>query len=196
MEFDWNTATSVAVGLGLAAACGFRVFVPLLGIGLAARAGILPLSEGFAWMGSTPAIVAFAVATLLEVAAYFIPLVDNTLDAVATPAAVVAGILAMASTVAEPDPMLAWAVAIIAGGGAAGLVQGTTALGRAASTVTTAGTGNFVVSGLELIGSVLMTLLSFVLPIFVAMAVIIFMFAAIAGLIRRLFRSRPAREAR
>ncbi len=89
-------ALTVLVGVGLAAACGFRVFVPLLGISLAAQTGHLELASGFGWIGSPVAAAAFGVATLLEVGAYLVPWVDNALDALASPAAVVAGTIAMA----------------------------------------------------------------------------------------------------
>ncbi|PYQ56518.1 MAG: DUF4126 domain-containing protein, partial [Acidobacteria bacterium] len=79
-----ETVLSILIGLGLAAACGFRVFVPLLIMSLASRAGVghLALGPGFAWIGSTPALLSFAVATVLEIAGYYIPWVDNLLDTV------------------------------------------------------------------------------------------------------------------
>ena len=107
-----DTLLSVLIGVGLAAACGFRVFVPLLVMSLASRAevGHLSLGPGFAWIGSTPALVAFSVATLLEIAGYYIPWVDNLLDTVATPTAIVAGILVTASAVTDMSPFLRWSL--------------------------------------------------------------------------------------
>jgi len=81
---------SLAIGIGLSAACGFRVFVPFLVMSIAAQAGYLQLANGWEWIGSTPAIIAFAVAAILEIVAYYVPWLDNLLDTVATPAAVVA----------------------------------------------------------------------------------------------------------
>ncbi|MBP89927.1 MAG: hypothetical protein CMJ64_25005, partial [Planctomycetaceae bacterium] len=43
------TIASVALAVGLAASCGFRVFVPMVVIGVASRAELLTLSDGFAW---------------------------------------------------------------------------------------------------------------------------------------------------
>ena len=83
---------SVCMGLGLSAACGLRVFLPLLVMNLAARAGWLGLSPGFEWIGETPALIAFGVATAVEIAAYYVPWLDNLLDVVSSPAAVVAGV--------------------------------------------------------------------------------------------------------
>jgi hypothetical protein len=41
---------AVAIGIGLSASCGFRVFVPLFIAGVAAKMGIFPLQEGFQWL--------------------------------------------------------------------------------------------------------------------------------------------------
>ena len=156
---------SLALGIGLSAACGFRVFVPLLVISAAARGGFLTLAPGFEWMGSYPALLAFAVATVVEILAYYVPWVDNALDGVATPAAVVAGAVITASMVTGVDPWLQWTLAVIAGGGAAGIVQaGTTGL-RGPSTLTTGGLDNFFVSTLEWIGAFTTSLLAVLFPV-------------------------------
>src|SRR6266404_3033095 len=103
-----ETLLSICVGVGLSAACGFRVFVPLLVMSIAAASGHLTLAHGFEWIGSNPALVAFSVATVVEIAAYYIPWVDNLLDAIATPAAVIAGTLVTASMVTGTSPFLKW----------------------------------------------------------------------------------------
>src|SRR6266571_8977967 len=121
-----ETLLSICVGIGLSAACGFRVFVPLLVMSIAALSGHLTLAHGFEWIGTYPAVVAFAVATCLEIAGYYIPWVDHLLDTVATPVAIIAGTLVSASMVTDLSPFLKWTLAIIAGGGAAGMVQATT----------------------------------------------------------------------
>src|SRR5690606_19438615 len=118
-----ETALSIALGLGLAAAAGLRVFVPVFGAGLAAHFGILPLSPGFSWVGTMPALVAFGTATALEVGAYYIPWLDHLLDVVATPAAVVAGIAASAAVITDLPPMVRWIIALVGGGSAAGIMQ-------------------------------------------------------------------------
>src|SRR6266404_6194452 len=125
-----ETVLSVCLGIGLSAACGFRVFVPLLVMSIAALSGHLTLAHGFEWIESYPALVAFSVATCLEVAGYYIPWVDHLLDTIATPAAIVAGTIITASMVTDMSPFLRWTLAAIAGGGAAGVVQGTTVLTR------------------------------------------------------------------
>ncbi len=169
-----NTGTllSVLVGIGLSAACGFRVFVPPLVMSIAAISGHLTLGSGFEWIGTYPALVAFAVATVLEVIGYYIPWVDHLLDLIASPAAVVAGIIVAASTVTGMSPFLRWSLAIIAGGGVAGTVQALTGLTRVASTATTAGRGNPLVAPAEAMGSVAISVLAIVIPAVAAAAVV------------------------
>ena len=125
---DLDLALSIALGVGLAAATGFRVFLPMLVVSVAAYTGHLPLSENFAWLGTPGALLMLGVAALVEILAYYIPGVDNLLDVLATPAAVVAGTLVSAAVITDLPPMLKWTTAIIAGGGVAGLTQGVTAL--------------------------------------------------------------------
>lgn len=163
MNFD--TLLSLCLGLGLSAACGFRVFVPLLVVNLAARAGWVDLSGELAWMGDTGALWTFGVATVLEIGAYYVPWLDNFLDTVATPAAVVSGAVVTASVVTDVDPALKWMLAVIAGGGVAGVVQTATVGGRVLSSITTAGFGNPVVATLELFSSFLLSVVSILAPL-------------------------------
>ena len=110
----WEIILAVGVGVSLSAACGFRIFVPMLAISIAARSGHLTLAGGFEWIGSWPAIVTFSVATALEIAAYYIPWLDNLLDTIATPAAAVAGIIVTAACVDGMSPLLKWSLAVVA----------------------------------------------------------------------------------
>jgi hypothetical protein len=171
-----DTVLSVLIGLGLAAACGFRVFVPLLIMSLASRAGVghLELGGNFAWIGSTPALITFSVATLLEIAGYYIPWVDNLLDTVATPTAVVAGILVTASA--------------MGGGGTTAVFQGITSVARHVSSFTTGGLGNPVLATAEAGGSALLSVLAITLPI---LAFLIVLGLLYFGVKKLLFR-RPA----
>lgn len=182
---------SILAALGLAAACGFRVFVPLFLVSLAARAGQIGLSEGFAWVGSTPALVCFGTATVLEVLAYYVPVVDNFLDGVATPAAVVAGVVVSAAVMTDIEPWLKWSLATVAGGGLAAAVQIPTVALRGLSTGTTAGLGNSVVSSGEAVAAGMFSGFAIFLPLLVPLAVL--------GLVvlawRRLRRSEPAAAA-
>jgi hypothetical protein len=158
-------ALSICLGLGLAAACGFRVFVPLLGVSTAALSGHLNLAEGFDWIGTWPALACFLTATILEIAAYYIPWLDNLLDSVATPAAIVAGTVVTASVVTDMSPLMQWSLALIAGGGTAGVIQAATVLVRGGSTAATGGLTNWIVATGELIVSACATVLSILLPI-------------------------------
>lgn len=155
-----ETIAGVVVGLGLAASAGFRIFVPLLLVSVAGHFGVLPLGENWGWLSSVTAMVVLSAATLLETLAYFIPWFDNLLDTVAVPTASLAGVLVMASTMVELDPIWRWALAIIAGGGTAGLIGAATAGTRLASTATTGGLANPIVALLETVTSAVLSVLS------------------------------------
>jgi hypothetical protein len=174
----------VFIGIGLSATCGFRIFVPLLGMSIAHHAGALSFSPGFDWIGSWPATIAFGIAMVIEIAAYYIPWLDNLLDTIATPAAIVAGTIATASMVGDVAPFLRWSLAIIAGGGIAGLVQGSSVLVRGASTVSTGGLANPVVSTSELVASITGTFISIVLPTIAILIVVVL----ISWMLPRFFR--------
>jgi hypothetical protein len=168
-----NELLSVCVGVGLAAACGFRIFIPPLIMSIAALSGNLTLSSSFQWIGTYPALITFAVATALEITAYYVPWLDNLLDTIASPAAMVAGTIVTASMVSGMSPFLQWTLAIIAGGGAAGLVQSATVLTRATSSATTGGLANPLVATGEWALSIGMTLLTLVLPIVAILALVV-----------------------
>ena len=147
-------------------------------MGLAVKAGYMPISDGFAWIGTTPAIVMLAVAAIIEVIAYYIPVLDNLLDGIATPTAVGAGVAMTYSVLGDMDPMLKWTLAIIAGGGAAAATQGATTILRGASSVTTAGLGNHAVATGEIFGAIAMSLLAILLPYVALLAAIVFVIVA------------------
>lgn len=184
---------SILIGIGLAAACGFRVFVPFLIISIASLSGHLTLAPGFEWIGTHYALAAFAAATMLEIVAYYVPWLDNLLDTIATPAAVIAGTIVAASVVADVSPFLRWTLAVIAGGGVAGAVQAATVALRGASSLTTGGVANPILSTGELTGSVVTSVLAVAVPV-VAVALVVLLCVMIARGVRR-FRvgRRPAR---
>jgi hypothetical protein len=186
-----DTVLSVCLGVGLAAACGFRIFVPLLVMSVAANGGHLSLAGGFDWIGSRPAMIAFAVATLLEIAAYYVPWVDNLLDTAAVPIAVVAGIVVTASVVTDTSPLLRWSLAVIAGGGAAATTQALTTAVRHVSSFTTLGLANPVVATVEAGGSLAMTALSLLAPVFAAAALATLV--VLAGVLLLRWRERRRR---
>lgn len=174
----------IVLGVSLAAATGFRIFVPLLVMGLAARAGYVPVGDGFAWVATAPALLMLAIAALAEIFAYYIPVIDNLLDSAAVPAAIVAGICVSAAVMTDLPPMLKWTLAIIAGGGAAGLTQTMTTLVRGTSTVTTAGLGNPVVATLELIVALAVSILSVLAP-WIALLIAVLLCVAAWRIVRR-----------
>jgi hypothetical protein len=178
---------SIVLGVALAAATGFRVFLPMLIVSGAAYSGHLHLDSGFAWLGTPAALIMLSVAALVEVLAYYIPVVDNLLDVVAAPAAFVAGTILSAAVMTDMPPMVKWTAAIVAGGGVAGLTQGVTGILRAHSTVLTGGLGNFVISTAELGGAAVISFLALAAPVAAIALVVLFLLTAIR-LIRPLFR--------
>jgi len=176
--------TAVALGLGLASAVGFRVFLPVLLAGLAARLGHLPLAPGFGWLAGDAALVVLAVAALLELGAYLVPWLDHLLDVIAAPAAVAAGTVLMASTLVDVPPWLRWGLALVAGGGTAGLLHGATAALRLGSTATTGGLGNPAVATFETATATFLTVLALAAPL-LALALTAFLAIRAVRLVRR-----------
>lgn len=156
---------STFIGIGLAAASGFRVFLPLFAVSLASYLGWIPTNDNFQWLSGLPTLIVTGVATLVEILAYYIPVVDNFLDTVTVPLATVAGSVLFASQFIELGTFPQWALAIIAGGGTAATIAAGFAGTRAASTATTAGIGNNVIATTETAGAGLMSVLSIFLPV-------------------------------
>jgi hypothetical protein len=181
-----------ALGLGLAACSGFRVFVPLLAASVAHRLGWLPTSPGFDWLSTWPALLMLATATLAELAGYYVPLFDHLLDTLTTPASFIAGTLLMTSSLTHLDPTLRWTLGILVGGGAAGLVQGSTALLRAGSTAATGGLANPLFATLENVLAIAGTLFTLLLPLAAAGLVV----GLLVLLVNRWRRWRQRRAAR
>jgi hypothetical protein len=180
-----ESLVSVGIGLALAAAAGFRVFVPLLALSLAARADWVELSSSFEWLATTPASLALATATVLEVAAYYVPFFDNVLDTLAAPVAVLAGIVASASLLTDLPPWLQYTIAVIGAGGTAGAVHASTSLLRLKSSVATAGFGNPIIATLELVGAVLIAVIALLAPLIALIAAVL-----IVVLLTRKFSAR------
>jgi hypothetical protein len=180
-------ALSIVLGVALAAATGFRVFLPMLVFSGAAYTGHLQLDDSFAWLGTRSALIMLSMAALVEVLAYYIPVVDNLLDVLATPAAFIAGTIVSAAVMTDMPPMVKWTAAVVAGGGVAGVTQGVTGILRAHSTVLTGGLGNAVISTAELGGAALISFLALAAPMAAIALVVLFLLVAIR-LVRRLLR--------
>ena len=171
---------SISLGLGLAAACGFRVFIPPLMMGVGSRLDLYKLEGSFVWVDDTWAIAIFAVATLLEIGGYFIPWIDNLLDAVATPAAIIGGIfVTSASLEGELDSSAQWTLSVIAGGSVSGVIQLGTVATRAISTGTTGGLANPIISLLEAVASILCILISLFLVAIIPIVIIFLIWKSI-----------------
>ncbi len=171
-----ETSISIFLGIGLAASVGFRVFLPLFALSLAAYFDVWELNESWQWIGSLAAVITLGVATFVELFAYFIPWVDNLLDSAAVPLAAIAGTAVMVSTVAGLDPVITWSLAIIAGGGTATAIKGAAAAGRLTSTATTGGLANPVISTVETGTALVVTIASIFAPFLAAILVIIILF--------------------
>lgn len=171
-----ETIISICLGIGLSASVGFRVFVPLFALSLAAYFDVWSLNASWEWVGSLPALITLGVATIVEILAYFIPYIDNLLDSIAVPLAAIAGTAVMLSTVADLSPVTTWALAIIAGGGTAAAVAGSSGATRLASTASTGGVANPVVSTVETGTSIVMSALSVFAPIIAVVVVVVILF--------------------
>ncbi|MBD0822597.1 DUF4126 domain-containing protein [Aestuariibaculum marinum] len=186
-----DSIISIFLGIGLAASVGFRVFLPLFALSLASYFGVWELNESWQWVGSSAALITLGVATIVEIFAYFIPYVDNVLDSIAVPLAALAGTAVMLSTVADLSPVVTWALAIIAGGGTAAAISGSSGTTRLASTATTGGLANPVVSTLETGTSLVMSVLSIFVPV-IAFVVVIFILFIIFKLYKKFSRPKAS----
>ena len=185
-----ETLLGLAIGIGLSAAAGFRLVVPFLIMSLASLSGHLSLAPDMAWIGTYPALAAFAIATFLEILVYFVPWVDDIMGAISIPIAVVAGTVITASFVTDMSPFLRWSLSAIAGGTVAGSVDVLTTGLRFASTVTTAGMANSVVSVGELLSSTILSLLSLLTPAIAVAIVAIFLIWSIRKAQRMLVKQQ------
>jgi len=163
---------SIAAGLALAAAAGFRAFVPLFAAGLAIHYGWVDPAPGFAWLGDPVVLIALGVATVTEIAAYYLPGVDHVLDVIAAPVAIAAGVVAAAGVMVGLPDWARWATAISAGGIVTTAGHALNAVGRAKTGVVSGGLGNPVYATGELAGSLVLSSLALLLP-FVAIAALI-----------------------
>lgn len=173
-------AISILLGIGLAASCGFRVFVPLLVTNIFSLAGWVYLSGGFEWMGTWISFAIFFTATIVEISAYYIPWLDNALDTVAVPLAAIAGTLLTVSFLADFPPALRWVIGIVAGGGTASIIKTAAGAVRLGSSAVSGGITNWLVSTAEHVASIVMSILSFLIPVVTGIAaLIIFAFCAV-----------------
>ena len=174
------TILAALMGLSLASASGFRVFLPPFLLSIAVRTDTLvnlDLSDtSFAIFDSNAAVLILGIACLAEFAAYYVPWLDNLLDTIATPAAVLSGVGMSSMVLVGTDPIMQWSFAIIAGGGSAGIIQLTTVAIRGLSSTLTLGFGNSFVASGENIASVVLTIAALLAPLIAAIFAIIIIF--------------------
>ena len=183
----WSIMLSAFIGIGLAAATGFRVFLPAFAVSLASYMGWINLPENFHWLAGLPTLIATGIAMIVEILAYYIPFVDHILDSIKIPLATVAGTVLFASQFGALDTFPSWALALIAGGGTAATISSAFAGTRAVSTATTAGLGNHLVASTETAGAGIMSVMAFALPV-VAFVVAIALVILVLILGKRLWR--------
>lgn len=180
-------AISAFIGIGLAAATGFRVFLPMFAVSLASYMGWIPMNDTFQWLSGLPTLITTGIATVVEILAYYIPFVDHILDTMSVPLATVAGSVMFASQFADIGTFPQWALALIAGGGTAAAISSGFAGTRAASTATTGGLGNSVVATTETAGAGIMSFLAIAAP-FIAFICAIILLVVVLVLGRKIWK--------
>lgn len=182
---------SAFMGIGLAAATGFRVFLPMFAVSLASHMGWIPMNESFQWLAGLPVLITTGIATVVEILAYYIPFIDHLLDTMSIPLATIAGSVMFASQFADMGTFPQWALALIAGGGTAAAISSGFAGTRAVSTATTGGLGNSVVATTETAGAGIMSILAMAAPIlaFIATIILIIIVLVLGRKLWRKFRN-------
>ena len=167
------------MGISLAAASGFRVFLPPFLLSLVARFNVVwfldidLIGTQFEFFTSTLSIVVLGIATVAEFAAFYAPWVDSALDTIATPASIVAGVAMTAIVLEGNEPIIQWTIAIVAGGGVAATIQSATVAIRGLSSTFTFGLGNSAVATGENVASVALTLIAILIPFLSALFVLL-----------------------
>jgi uncharacterized membrane protein len=178
----------LAAGLVLAAVAGLRAFLPLAVLGLAGRLGLIELGPGFSWLSSAPALLTFWSACLAELLGDKIPVVDHALDAVGTVLRPVAGALALAAVTTRLGPLWTTVLAIVVGGGAAGLVHLGKAHARLGSSLLSLGVANPLLSVGEDVLSFGLAILAVLVPV-LALALLVLIILGAWRLVRWLART-------
>jgi hypothetical protein len=163
---------ALALAIALAASAGLRAWLPLLLAGGLARLGVLDLGSSFQFLASNKALVLFGVATTIELIGDKIPAVDHALDVIGTPLRPLAGAVLAASVLGTvTDPLTAVVLGTAVGAPSALVPHAAKSALRAASTATTGGLANPVLSLIE----DAISLLTFVLAVLVPLLVVAFL---------------------
>lgn len=171
----FHILVSVALGVSLSACAGLRAFLPLFALAILTRSGYINVSPSFEWIGSTPSLIVFGVATVTEILGDKFPAVDNFLDTIGTFVKPIAGTILFATVVVKMDPLLAVVLGIIMGGSVSEIVHVKKSAIRLASTSMSVGVANPFLSIMEDVGSGFGVFLSFISPILAFVVVIAFL---------------------
>jgi hypothetical protein len=187
-----ETLVTVLIGISLSAAAGLRLLIPFLAMSLAGLVGHFPLTDNLQWLDTPTALAGLGIAVLIETVIYYIPWLDHLLDLIALPAAMVAGTLITAAFSADLDlqPFWQWSLAIIAGGGTAGAMKGLSGLTKVASTATTGGLANFIVTTLELLTALGLSALAILVPTLAVIAMLALLIVLLARVGWRFWQRR------
>ncbi len=192
MPGDYPMLISVCLGMALSACCGFRIFIPLLGTSLAIHYGWVSVAEDMQWLGGSIAIICFSTAALIEIVAYYVPFLDNMLDFVAVPLSIIAGTILTFSLLpaGANEGLLKWGIALVAGGATSGTIQVGSGLVRLFSTKATIGAGNSLVASAENTAAILGTVLSFAVPVIMAVLLTLVALWILFRTLRRLVKHK------
>ncbi len=174
----FEAISGLSAAFGLSGSAGLNAYIPLLVVALAARFPmsdpLVKLQAPFDLMGSWWAIGLIAMLLVIEIVADKIPAVDSINDGIQTfvrPAAGAILFAGSANVITDIHPILSLGAGLLVAGG----VHATKAAARPVVTVSTAGVGNPVVSTLEDIVAVVVSLLAVVLPIIAAIILLGFL---------------------
>ncbi|MEL6939587.1 MAG: DUF4126 domain-containing protein [Cyanobacteria bacterium J06598_1] len=180
-----NALISVCLGIGLSTSTGFRILVPFACLSAASLYGNFDLPAEMAWLNSYPALIGLVIGTLIEVAAYYIPWVNDALDTVELPASVIAGTYLTGAFAADLPSLLQWSLALVAGGGIAGSINGLTGVTRLATNSATGGAATPVTSSLEWMSALVLAILAITLPLLALVISIVVLWVAVKKLRKR-----------
>jgi hypothetical protein len=181
---------SVALGISLAACAGIRAWLPLFAVGISVRLGVLPSADSFRFLGSNVALTVFAIATVVELLADKIPVVDHALDALSTFLKPVAGMVLAASVMwTVDDPIVALALGVMVGAPASLVPHAAKATVRGVISPLTAGLAAPILSILEDVIAFGLVALAILAPFVVAAGFVLF--ALVTGKFLRKKMSPP-----
>ena len=170
---------------GLSSAAGLNAYIPLLSVGLVARfTDWIKLKPPYDLVTNEWVLGALFVLLVIELVADKIPAFDHLNDIVQTAIRPTAGAILFISTtnvVGEVNP----AVAIVAGLAVAGTVHLVKAAARPIINIATGGLGAPIVSTLEDIVAVALSVMAILLPFGIVIVLILFAWLTLGWLRRR-----------